>query len=379
MGLLEPLAVCVITPNRDAYSETFIHAHTQRIPGNLRVLYGISPICKEDGHPLVSKHPAARLFAAVTRRVLREPGDYAQRRALTRFLVTNRINAVLAEYGPTGVAVLDACSRARVPLVVHFHGFDAYHRSTLETYGQAYPRLFESAAAIIAVSRDMERALVSLGALRERLFYNPYGVDTSFFTGGDPAAAGPVFVAVGRFVEKKAPHLVVLAFAEVRKACPDARLIMVGDGPLWGVTRHLARALEVADAIEFLGPRPHSEVAAIMRQARAFVQHSVVASDGDTEGTPVAILEAGATGLPVVATRHGGIPDVVLSGKTGFLVDEEDVRTMAEDMILLAKDPLLADRLGCAARMRIASEYSMEKGIRGLLHLLEAAARGSHA
>jgi glycosyltransferase involved in cell wall biosynthesis len=148
---------------------------------------------------------------------------------------------------------------------------------------------------------------------------------------------------------------------------------MVGDGPLWGATQHLARALNVADAIEFLGPRPHAEVAAIMRRARAFVQHSVVAADGDAEGTPVAVLEAGATGLPVIATRHGGIPDVVLSGDTGFLVDERDIGAMAGHMIQLATHPLLADRLGRAARQRICAEFSASRATETLLQILEAA------
>jgi colanic acid/amylovoran biosynthesis glycosyltransferase len=223
------------------------------------------------------------------------------------------------------------------------------------------------------VSRDMERALLSLGAKRERLFYNPYGVDTTVFTAAPPAAVPPVFVAVGRFVEKKAPHLVVLAFAEVRNACPDARLLMVGDGPLLGATQHLARALGLGDAVEFLGPRAHAEVAAIMRQARAFVQHSVIAGDGDSEGTPVAILEAGAAGLPVVATRHGGIPDAVVSGQTGLLVDEGDVHAMAQCMVRLAIDPTLAARLGSAARERICAEFSMDKATAGLLRILEGA------
>jgi colanic acid/amylovoran biosynthesis glycosyltransferase len=368
--------VCVISPNAQAYSETFIRAHIERLPAIVRVLHGgWFPTYTENGSPLLSDHTGARIARACVRRLLRLPPEYFPTRALVRFLEANGVEVVLAEYGPTGVAVLDACARAEIPLVVHFHGFDAYHRPTLQAYDQAYVRLFGTAAAVVVVSRDMERALLSLGARRETLFYNPYGVDTTLFAGGDPAAARPLFVAVGRFVEKKAPHLVVLAFAEVRKACPDARMIMVGDGPLLGSTQHLARALGIGDAIEFLGPRPHSEVATIVRQARAFVQHSVVATDGDAEGTPVAVLEAGAAGVPVVATRHGGIPDAVVSGETGFLVDEGDVRGMAAHMIRLAKDPLLADRLGRAASERICAEFSSDKALSALLRILEDARR----
>jgi len=366
--------VCVVSPNAHTYSETFIRAHIERLPATVKRLYGgWFPTYTEDGHLLLSGRAGPRIARACARRLLRRPPEHFSTQALARYLASNGVEVVLAEYGPTGAAVREACVRARIPLVVHFHGFDAYHRPTLRTHGSTYVRMFEDAAAVVAVSRDMERVLLSLGAKRERLFYNPYGVDTTLFAEGEPAAAPPVFVDVGRFVEKKAPHLVVLAFAEVQKVQPDARLLMVGDGPLLGATQHLARALDLGDAVEFLGPRAHAEVAAIMRQARAFVQHSVVAIDGDSEGTPVAILEAGAAGLPVVATRHGGIPDVVVPGETGLLIREGDVCAMAECMARLAADPELAARLGSAARSRIRAEFSMDKSLSSLFQILDDA------
>jgi glycosyltransferase involved in cell wall biosynthesis len=103
------------------------------------------------------------------------------------------------------------------------------------------------------------------------------------------------------------------------------------------------------------------------------VQHSVRTSYGDSEGTPVAILEAGATGIPVVATRHAGIKDVVIEDKTGFLVDEGDIEGMAGCMLRLAKEPPLASGMGRAARERICREFSMEQSIRNLLKIIETA------
>ena len=112
-----------------------------------------------------------------------------------------------------------------------------------------------------------------------------------------------------------------------------------------------------------------------MRRVRCFVQHSVEAASGDCEGTPVAIIEAGATGLPVVATRHGGIPDVVIEGETGFLVDEHDVDGMAHCMLRLAEDPALAGRLGEAARARIESCFSMQRSIGELWRIIQSCVR----
>ena len=114
-----------------------------------------------------------------------------------------------------------------------------------------------------------------------------------------------------------------------------------------------------------------------MHHARAFVQHSVTAADGDSEGTPVAILEAGAAGLPVVSTRHAGIPEVVVEGKTGLLVDEGRTDEMAQHMLTLANDPGLADELGRNAALHVRRHYTMTRSINRLAHVLEAAASGA--
>jgi len=377
--------VCIVSPTADKYSETFIRAHIERLPVKIKALYGRSfpAFSENDDRPLLPwiqygvNVALSRLLGLDPKRVHQAVLNYYPRHmreaALRRYLRRERVQAVLAEYGHAGVAIMNICREAEIPLIVHFHGFDAYRSSALEASGQRYPQLFESAAAIIAASRDMERQLLHLGARRENLYYNPYGVDLSLFHPADPACAPPVFVAVGRFVDKKAPHLTLLAFKKVYEASPEARLIMIGDGQLWEACRQLCRALGLTDAVEFLGPRSHLEVAATMRRGRAFVQHSVRPSHGDSEGTPVAVLEAGAAGLPVVATKHAGIQDVVIDGETGLLVDEGDVEGMAERMLRLANDPALATRLGRAARQRICNEFSMEKSIASLWCIIESA------
>jgi colanic acid/amylovoran biosynthesis glycosyltransferase len=357
--------VCIVSPKRDAYSETFIRAHIERLPAKTKHLYGgWFPTHVEHGSRLLKLHQRAIVRAA--NELWGLSPQYLQNRALKRFLRTNRVDAVLAEYGPTGASVMDACSAAEVPLIVHFHGFDAYDRVTLEEYSSSYQRMSASAKAIIAVSRDMEQQLLTLGITREKLFYNPYGVDTKLFSGAEPAEAPPVFVAVGRFIDKKAPHLTLLAFKKVVEKFPDAKLKMVGEGDLWESCKQLAKAVDISHAVDFLGARPHVEVASTMRQARAFVQHSIRATYGDSEGTPVGVLEAGAAGLPVVATRHAGIKEALIDDETGLLVEEGDVEGMAAHMMRLAQDPHLASRMGKAGRQRIIEEFSMENSINRL-------------
>jgi len=366
--------VCIIGRATSAYSETFIRAHIERLPAEVKVLYGgWLPLYTEDDRPLISTSLFRRGIRFALRRFHRSDPLRSRTVALRRFIRAERIQAVLAEYGPTGVSVMEACEIERIPLIVHFHGFDAHQRETLQTFGKEYPRMFEMASSIVAASRHMRDRLVALGARADKVRVNPYGVDASLFCGADPESAAPVFVAVGRFVDKKGPCLTLLAFKQVLDQCEEARLIMVGDGPLLEACKQLAKAVNISWAVEFSGVRTSLEIADTMRKARAFVQHSIRTSDGDSESLGVVFLEAGSSGLPVVATRHDGIPEVVIHCETGLLVEESNVHEMAGCMLQLAKNPALAARLGRRARERICAEFSIEKSIDGLWAIIKNA------
>jgi colanic acid/amylovoran biosynthesis glycosyltransferase len=362
--------VCILSPRQGEYSETFVRAHITRLPAVVRVLYGGNlPLSRDNGRHLMSLF--GRGMSVILKKGFQLTQTGLERAALRRYLRRERIDVVLAEFGPTGAAVWEVCRAAGVPLVVYFHGADATKDGWLRTHRQRYGRMLQWSAAVVAASREVERHLLALGAVRERLVYNPCGADTSLFTPGDPAAVPPRFLSVGRFVDKKAPHLTLLAFRRVLDDCPEAQLVMIGDGILLEACRQLARALRLEPAVEFRGARSHAEVAAAMREARAVVLHSVTTSDHDMEGTPVTILEAGAAGLPVVSTRHAGIADVVIHGETGFLVAEGDTDSMAKHMISLGRDPVLAARMGRRAREHVVAHFSMEGSVATLWAVLE--------
>jgi colanic acid/amylovoran biosynthesis glycosyltransferase len=369
--------LCVIAPDKDIYSETFIHAHVRSLYPAAEFLYGDGaafPTKRMDGSLLLPGNFLAKFIRELSQKVFRSPAGHFETRALIGFLKRRKVEVVLAEYGPTGAAVMDACETAGVRLLVHFHGYDAYDVETLSLMKEGYPRLFQKASAVIAVSRHMEKQLLSLGVPPEKLFYNSYGIDVSFFQGSDPASAGPHFLAVGRLVDKKAPYLTLLAFHKVRASFPEARLSFVGNGPLKEASQQLAAALGLGDAVEFLGVQGPNEILSLMKRSRAFVQHSLRTSYGDSEGTPVGILEAAAAGLPVVSTLHAGIPDVITEGQSGFLVPEKDFNAMADRMGRLAQDPALAKRLGEAGRKKVFSDYSREKSFEGLRKIIRQCA-----
>ena len=216
----------------------------------------------------------------------------------------------------------------------------------------------------------MHQQLKYLGAPEEKIVINPCGVDIAQFQGADPSKAPPSFVAVGRFVDKKAPQLTLLAFSKLFANHREARLVMIGDGPLLEACTQMADALCLSTAVDFRGSRSHAEVAETMRQSRAFVQHSIRTSYGDSEGTPVAVMEASATGLPVAATKHAGIKDVVIEGESGYLVPEGDISGMAAAMKLLVEDPDLAARLGKKGREQVKNNFSMDRSIEKLWEVL---------
>ncbi|HJX91733.1 MAG TPA: glycosyltransferase [Pyrinomonadaceae bacterium] len=367
----DPRTLCIVVPYAPTATETFIKNHIQNLPANV--------VTVDSWRPQIDGRTVLGTPSRVFHKLLRLAGSDLQREltaAYGKAFRSNNVAAVLAEYGTTGVVTVDACRQLNIPLIVYFFGYDATVRSVLEENAETYPHLFKEAKAIIAVSRSIKRKLISIGASAEKIHFIPCGVDTDQFTGAQPAQADPVFLAVGRFVEKKAPHLTIKAFALAHEAYPSASLRMIGDGPLFEECRKLAETLGVQDAIHFLGTRPHAELQQEMNGARCFVQHSVEAPSGDCEGTPVGILEAGASGLPVISTRHAGIPDIVVEGETGYLVDEGDFEGMAQHMIAIAQDPELAATLGRAARKQIAKHFSVDQCNADLWRIIEACMNG---
>lgn len=272
--------------------------------------------------------------------------------------------------------VQQACEIARIPFVVHFHGYDASKARVLDAFGDSYRPMFHAAAAVVAGCTEMAKQLIALGAPSEKVVTNYVStVDVASFTQQDPGNRPPHFVSIGRFVEKKAPHLTLFAFSKVADVLPDVELVMIGQGRLLDACKELAKGLGVENRVRFLGPQSHEVVCQELAKARCFVQHSVIANDGDREGTAISVLEAAATGMAIVATRHQGILDTMVDGETALLVDEFDVDGMADCMIRVARDPSLARCLGAAARERVSAKFSMEKSISGLYQILSEAVR----
>jgi glycosyltransferase involved in cell wall biosynthesis len=236
------------------------------------------------------------------------------------------------------------------------HGYDASVLLRDPWWLRKYRVLFSHASGIIVPSKFLAGNLAAVGCPVEKLHVSPYGVNPQNFCASTPEPYS--VIAVGRMVRKKSPQTTVRAFALVRALVPKARLEIVGDGPLLGECLLLAGRLGLDDSVRFHGWQSPEVVARLMGRAALFVQHSVTDRYGDSEGMPVAVLEAMACAVPVVSTRHSGIPEAVEDGTTGLLVDEHDVDGMADKMARVLTDPSLARRLGDAGRRRILSSFT---------------------
>lgn len=362
--------LCIIKPNASVYSETFIQNHIDHLAGNKFVLYGGAfPVYQQNGDYLIQSKIDLLVYL-FQKRILKKSNIDIRNKALVNYLKSNNIDVVLAEYGMVGATIYEACKQANVPLIIHFHGADAHHQPTIEKLRNSYKKSFDYASAIICVSKYMYDALLKLGAPQEKLFLNPYGVDLDKFEITHPENNPPILFFAGRFVAKKAPDIVIKAFSIVKKEIKDSKLIMAGDGPLLAESKLLAQSLNLQNDIEFPGVYTHDKVMESLKKVRAFVQHSVTALDGDSEGTPNSILEASACGLPVISTKHAGINEAVINGKTGLLSNEFDNDTFARNMLDVLKEPKLASELGKKGAQHIRENYELKSQISSLNQII---------
>lgn len=358
--------IALLSPNNAAYSETFIQAHKKHLKGTIKYYYGGPCPTLLEGHGKTCSNIRAG-FYYFKHKFFNHRFTHAQQ-ALKKSFKKEKIDIVLAEYGITGANCYKICHELKIPLIVHFHGFDAHRNDIIEEYLPRYKKMFDLAAKVIIVSDPMKKKLISMGCPANKMILNPCGTNDLFLKRKNKTT-GKKIASVGRFVDKKAPYLTLAAFKQVLEKHPDAKLIMVGDGPLLTTCKNLSIHWRIDHAVTFLGAVPHEQVKRLYTEALIFVQHSITADNGDSEGSPVSITEAGAAGLPIVSTNHANIPNLVIHEKTGFLVEEKDVDGMAQAIIKLTDDIELAKKMGAAGREHIRAHFSMDKHI-GILNEL---------
>ena len=363
------MRLIIARSNFFSYSETFIEEQINQLEP-IHVLYeGWQPSRLKAGGSLFSFPFSILAVRGVLRRII--PGLYQKiyTHYLRRFLRVHKVDAFLANYGPLGTNIYEACLAEGIPYSVVFLGFDAAEKKTLATYGARYALSLPKAKAIICVAESMRANLEEIAGPLPNLQVIPCGVDTARFIPGTPKDGFNV-ISVARFAEKKGSLKSIQAFEILLRDFPDSQLRMVGDGPLWEEAKEYVSAHGLSESIHFLGAMGQSDYLPLLQESNVFIQHSILTPSGDSEGTPVAILEASACGLAICSTRHAGIPDAVIEEKTGLLVDEHDVEGMASALKSLASDSATTHAYGVAARKHMEEQYDVVKlsaKIKGLL------------
>lgn len=277
-----------------------------------------------------------------------------------------------AHFGPGSIYALTYKRAARAPLITTFHGYDVPLLLTSRRFLPAHWRYWWRSGAMLrrvdrflAASDELATLLIRLGAPREKVRICRLGVRIPAAP-NRVAKTGRNILMVGRFVEKKGFEYGIEAFGALLASGMDCHLHLIGDGPLRPRYDRLATRLGIRDRVSFLGIRPHPEALGIMDRMDVLIAPSVVAANGDRESGLIVVKEASARGLPVVGTRHGGIPEIIDDAKTGFLVPERNSRALASALASLLRDAGLRETLGHAGRAKMMAEYDIVQCVREL-------------
>lgn len=360
--------IALVSPSENAYSETFIKQHRDYLNGNIIYYFGGSLPKKNNVEGTLATRKLVWNYR-IKNKIIKQKFSLNEV-AFIKSLKKNNIDIVIAEYGTTAARVMGTCKYLNIPLIAFFHGFDASVKDVLQHQAENYKQLFEISEKIFVVSQKMRTDIIALGCDSSKVVVNACCPDDYFFD-ITPKFKSQQFLAVGRFTDKKAPYYTILAFKEVLKQYPKATLKIGGNGVLFNMCKNLVRHYDLENNIEFLGVMTRQQIQLEMENSIAFVQHSIIAENGDSEGTPVVVLEASASGIPVVSTKHAGIPDVVLDKETGFLVDEHDVKGMANKMKMLLSDVKLSQVLGSKGKEFIRANYSLKQHISKIDEIVE--------
>lgn len=359
--------IAIFSPSQNPYSETFIQAHKNGLQGNIFYFYGKGASIKLEGEGKICKELGLKkeLFYKLKR--TKKPTAWQQ---LANKLNSLNIDSILIEYGTHAHDLLPLLNLINMPVVVHFHGYDASIHDVINSTN-SYSKVFDRATYVIAVSTVMKSKLLEIGCPVQKLVLNTYGPREIFHT-IKPQFSKKQLIAIGRFTDKKAPYYTIYAFEKIAKLHPESTLVMAGSGELFNSCKNLVNYLGLEKQVIFPGIINENEYCEYLEESRAFIQHSITALNGDMEGTPLAVLEASAAGLPIIATRHAGISDVIIHKETGLLCAEHDVVEMSKNISQLFDDKSLAMRLGVAGKKKIKSNFPLHKHLQSIQNCLES-------
>ncbi len=258
------------------------------------------------------------------------------------------LGALLSEIGVPG------------KIITMFHGFDI--RRGIETGGSMYRKLFEYGDCFLSICEYNREHLVEFGAAPEKILSHPVGIDIDRFPYRESATlienGQPVrILTVARLVKEKGLHHGIAAIGKLlaSPAIGPVEYLIVGEGPLASQLETVIQELGLANAVKLLGAREQESVVQLLHESHLFLLPSMA------EALPVSLMEAQGVGLPVVATSVGSVNEVVLDGKSGFLVAPDDVDAITQRLTHLLQHPHLWTKMGRAGREHVCQHYNIRR------------------
>ncbi len=270
-------------------------------------------------------------------------------------------------FGHTGVHLLPLIERSHIPTVVSFHGMDVQDRPNQPGYTDTLRTLLQKLPLVLARSGSLKNRLVELGCSEEKIRIN----NTSIPLDAYPFHAAREFPRDGRWrlvqtcrmIGKKGLDVSLQAFAGFCSHYPESTFTIAGDGPLKAQLQAQAASLGIADRVHFVGFLNEQGLCDLYRQSHAFLHPSQMMEDKNQEGIPNAMLEAMATGLPTLATYHGGIPEVITDNVNGLLIEERANDRLLDNLLRLAREDGLWQKLGVAGSEHVQTHFETRRAI----------------
>lgn len=396
------MRICFVTETYPRVTETFVYepvewlqqaghhvtvvaAAREELPGGA----GVGLVCRTLG-PAQRRRIVARAFLERPLLTASTVAQLLRLRRRRRFSLSRAVagtqleeirlaDVVVAHFGESGQIWLPVAAVARRRFAVYFHGYDV--GAVLARSRGFYADLFASGAALLTNSEYLKRSLVDAGASEERVAMVRLGVHPGLAGTARRPAVPPRVLTVARLIPKKGVEDSIRAFAAAHPCSgPGWSYDIVGDGPLRPDLERLVERERLTPWVRFRGFLSRRETLTALAEATLFILASKVDDSGSTEGTPVAIMEAATLGVPVVSTRHAGIPEILPpdASARGFLVPENDVPALADAVARLASSERLREEWGADCARYARANYSARAFTSSLIATLNARARIPH-
>ena len=272
--------------------------------------------------------------------------------------------AVVCHFGPQATLGMTIALSIDRPAVTLFHGYDISRLIRDRVWVERYRAVARLGMQALCISHAGRQKLLDIGWPASQIAVIHLGVDNKRFAFVSPAERWPArpwrILMVSRLVEKKGVDVALEAMRRLRDRGCDVELRIIGDGPERTRIESHIRQWQLTN-VSLLGALEHTLTQHEFTRAHVYIQPSVTAASGDQEGIPVSLMEAMACGLPVVTTRHSGIPELVIDGQTGLLTEERDADGLAAAIERLTRDRIGAEQVAQAARARVEQEFDRDR------------------